>query len=409
MRPIPNVLYEEKNRAIERLYEYHVKVEHIPSNKALPNHVVDFSANEKEDEVTLYVANAPEGSFSLDERIDYVHVIDFVTGRKSINKDILVPAKAGATDLGIPVDLNNRIIYLYGDTFAGNDCNDGLWNSNFIAYSSRRDFSNGIHFDGVIKDDQGIIKPIKQGKHDRDKEENLDISLHKEVTKIPTGGILVGDYVYIYMMQVRHWGKAGEWFVSENQAYKAHKDNLNNFQEVETLRFDETPYYRLGQIYPFDNPFDKENIYFLSIPGGRFGKLSLLRVKREKIEDKHAYELCIGLDKWGLLDEHINDEYFILKGPASEPSIMYNEYLGGWLISSLSSKGMCFYLKKNLTDDKEEEILILTHKEVASHYGGFLHPSLSEYHGQKVYLQVSQWSPIYNTSLIEIVFKKKEG
>ena len=47
--------------------------------------------------------------------------------------------KIGATDLGIAVDNKENILYLYGDSFSGNDVNIGIWNSNFIAKSSSRE------------------------------------------------------------------------------------------------------------------------------------------------------------------------------------------------------------------------------------------------------------------------------
>ena len=408
IKPIPNVLYNKENEAEKRLYEFKVVKKYVETNKSLPGYVFDYERYKKEDTVILKIAKAPKNSFSLDENIEYVFINKFVTGPKSINKNILKKAKANSTDLGIPVDLNDRIIYLYGDTFSGNDCNIGIWNSNFIAEGSNLDFNSGITFDRVITDKNGVIKPICQGLHHRDKPENKDLSLGREVTKIPTGGILIGDYVYVYMMHVRHWGPAGVWYVTNNQLYKAHKYKLDQFEPVSAVKFDFENHYRLGQIYPFRNEFDEEYIYMISIPGGRFGNLSLLRVKQEEIEDMSKYEICVGKGKYLPLGEGLKIEYYILSPNVSEPSIMYNHFLKKWIITTIGEDGHYMYLNSELDTPFEERMLILTHKQLVSFYGGFVHPRLSEYNDRKLYLQYSQWSPIYNTSLVEVVFKEKD-
>ena len=408
IKPIPNILYNTEKEALRRLYEFKVEKLYVETNKALPGRVYAYERKGEEDTIILYIAKAPKNSFSYHKDIEYVWVNKFVTGPKSPNAEILNKALANATDLGIPVDLNDRIIYLYGDTFSGNDCNIGMWNSNFIAEGSDLNFNEGIKFDRVITDKNGIIKPICQGLHHRDKEENMDVSLCREVTKIPTGGILIGDYVYIYMMHVRHWGKDGEWWVTDNQLYKAHKYKLDDFRKVETVRFHFDKYERLGQIYPFRNEKEPSYIYMACIPGGRNGNLSLIRVKENDIENMDKYEICTSKGMWENISTGINKEYYILSPKVSEPCIMFNEYLKKWIITTIGEDGHYMYLSDELDEPFTEKMLILTHKELVSFYGGFVHPRLSDYNGQKLYVQYSQWSPIYNTSVVEIVFKDKE-
>lgn len=407
IKPTPNVLYNSLEEAKKRLYEYNVEVSYKETNRALPGTVFAYHRIEEKNIVHLDVAKAPKESFSVDEKVEYVYGLGFVTGRKSINKDILVPALAGATDLGIPVNLGNRMIYLYGDTFSGVDVDDGYWNSDFIAVSKDFNYLNGLKFCDVIKDQQGFIKPIKQGLHHRNLEENLDIKLGKEVSRIPTGGILIGDDVYIFTMSVRYWGKAGMWYVSHNDCFKANKDRLDKFSKVDSLSFYEEESDRFGQIFPFENEFDKERIYFIAIPGGRRGNASLLRVLKSKFEDRASYELCVGKNKWAKLKEGLKKKpYFILSNDVSEPSIMYNHYLKKWTLACIHMDGLFLYTSSDLTSKFDEErIKILTHKEYVSFYGGFMHPLMSEFDDKKIFIQVSQWSPIYNTSLVEVVFK----
>lgn len=405
--PIPNVLYMKSSEAIERLKnEYEIKVLYVETNKYLPDVVISYKPINNV--LVLEISKAPKESFSLDEGITYVSKINYVTGPKSENYKLLSSCGVGATDLGICVKTENKYLFLYGDTFSGNDVNDGYWNSNFIGeVSLNNNFNNGIVFEDIVKDTYGMIKPICQGKHDRDKVENLDVILKKEVTKIPTGGIELNGNVYVFLMSVRHWGKPGEWFVTENMCYKASSNDLTNFKKVDSLVFKESFSNRFGQIYPFLDKNDANHVYFLAIPGGRFGYISLLRVKKDNFEDINKYELLVGKNKFMNLIEGVKEEpYYLVKDEmCGEPSIMYNAYLNEYLISTLTDKGIKLYRSKDLTNTFKDNFLIMNADKVQSCYGGFIHDDLSLFNGKKIYMQVSEWSPVYNTSLYEIVFK----
>lgn len=401
--PIPNVINDTLDEAKRRLYEYDLDIAYKPSSVYLPNHIISYFPKGKK--LHLDVAIEPKDSFSLDDNIAYVHRIAYVTGRKSINKNVLNEAQANMTDLGIVVATPHKYLYLYGDTFSGFDVNDGYWNSNFIAYSNKHiNFDEGIKFDGVITDEFGNASPIKQGLHHRNEIKNLDINLGREVTKIPTGGIYLNGYVYIFLMHVRYWGKPGEWFVTSSCLYKAKEDDLSHFQKVDSVQFKQSFSDRFGQIYPF---LKDGYVYLLSIPGGRFGHISLLRVKCDDFENLDKYELLVDKDKFVNLKDGIAmaPYYLVQENGCGEPSIMFNKYLKKWIISTLTNEGIKFYLNDNLNEQFHQSMLILTHEQVKSCYGGFIHDDFVKYSGQKMYFQVSQWSPIYNTSLFEVVFK----
>lgn len=403
--PIPNVLHNNLEEAIKRLYEYKLDINYLETNEYLPNEVISYEPNEKEDTLKLVVSKPPFNNFSLDEKIEYVYLNNFVTGRNSINKDLLVSSKAGVTDLGIVVKVNDEYLYLYGDTFSGIDVNDGYWFSNFIAISDNKlNLDKEIRFNKVIKDEYGDIKPIKQGKHHRNNEKNLDIFLNKEVSIIPTGGIQIKDKVYIFMMSVRYWGKDGEWFVSRNDLYEANVNDLSNFKKVENYSFEEKMSNRFMQIFPYRL---NDYIYFITIPGGRNGHLSLLRVKEEDFLDLNKYELLVNENEFLLLKKglklkpyYLIDDYIV-----GEPSIMFNKYLNKFVISTLCQDGIRFFYSDEISKKFKETSLILSHEQVKTCYGCFLHDDFIKYNGKKIYTQVSQWSPIYNTSLVEIVFK----
>ena len=60
---------------------------------------------------------------------------------------------------------------------------------------------------------------------------------------------------------------------------------------------------------------------------------------------------------------------------------------------------------QNKTEEFKERIEVLNFKDFPTLYGGFLNNSLVEDNGKTIYFQVSQWSPIYNTSLFKVIFK----
>ena len=84
---------------------------------------------------------------------------------------------------------------------------------------------------------------------------------------------------------------------------------------------------------------------------------------------------------------------------------MYNKYLKKWIISTLENGSIVFYLSEKLEEEFKERIEVLNFKDFPTLYGGFLNNSLVEDNGKTIYFQVSQWSPIYNTSLFKVIFK----
>ena len=121
-------------------------------------------------------------------------------GDYSINDTV---AKYGVygSDLGIPFSYGEKIFFAFGDTFSGPSF-QGDWRSNVLAYSTDADASDGIAFDGMIslKTNSRAIEVLRSKKVDND-----------EMTVIPTGGVAVGDKIYLYYMSVKHWGAPGVW------------------------------------------------------------------------------------------------------------------------------------------------------------------------------------------------------
>ena len=287
-----------------------------PTSQFLPGIVIgyrDYNVGDNIDSseiINVIVASEPENSYSLNEQnIEYVTTIGYITGPNSLNFDLLKNAGVYGTDLGIPVDIGDQIMFLFGDTFSG-DHMTGFWNSNFIALSSDEVFYDGLNFSDLVTRESGIVKPFAQGLHNSG---NPDPSATTEVTKIPTGGILLGNYVYIFYMSVRYWGFAGQWLVSYNQVVKAPINDLTNFVEVEGLRWSENDAPNFGQIFPIDDP-NSNYIYLVGIPGGRSGGVMLSRVLESNFENINDYEYYVNDHTWmsgqAGLDSLLNSPYY---------------------------------------------------------------------------------------------------
>lgn len=356
--------------------------------------------------VKVNVSKRSESSITMDNNVvDYISVIDKVTGPSSPNSDMLLSAGAKGTDLGIPFTLpDGRIMLLYGDTFSGDNMS-GFWNSNFMAITSDKKLSDGLTFDEVITVDNGMISPFAQGNHQSGEENNRGV----EVTKIPTGGITIGNNVYIFYMSIRYWGTGGSWNVTYNQCVKATDNTYKKFENVDGLRWDDTELYYAGQVYPFANPKDEEHIYFTSIPGGRNDGAIMFRVDKDKFETKSEYEYLTGKNTWVKGDEGIaalnKKPYYVFSPAVSEPSLFYSEYLNKWVYATLRGSNIVFATATDVTGPYNDIYQVCASSDFAGLYGGFVHPDFTDSDGQRIYIQMSQWTPIYNTSLVEVVLK----
>ncbi len=385
----------------------------VPTSELIEGRILEYGNNlkpgdkvEKGSRVKVNIAKRSEKAISIDNNlVNYVSVIDMITGPESPNADLLLSSGAKGTDLGIPFTLpDNRTMLLYGDTFSGDNMS-GLWNSNFMAISSDTKLSDGLVFDEVITADNGMVLPFSQGKHQGGKEENIGT----EVTKIPTGGISIGNDVYIFYMSIRYWGVSGSWLVSYNQCIKATDSTYKEFKNVDSLRWNEDELYYAGQIYPFKNPQDSEHIYFTSIPGGRNNGAVMFRVDVDKFENKNEYEYLVSENTWLKGKEgmsKLNDNpHYIFSPSVSEPSIFYSEYLNKWIYSTLRGSNIVFATSKNVEGPYNDIYQVCSSSDFAGLYGGFVSQAFTDSDGQRIYIQLSQWTPIYNTSLVEVVLK----
>lgn len=385
----------------------------VPTSELIEGRILSYGDSlkagdqiEKGQRVKVNVAKRQTTAINVDNTlINYVNKISYITGPNSINSELLLSAGARGTDLGIPFKLpDGKMMLLYGDTFSSDNMS-GLWNSNFMAITSDKKLSDGLTFDEVVTNDIGAVKPFAQGAHQDGDENNKNV----EVTKIPTGGISIGNDVYIFYMSIRYWGTSGSWNVTYNQAVKAKDSTYKEWKEVEGLRWNDDELYYAGQIYPFANPQDEQNIYFTSIPGGRSDGAIMFRVAKDKFEQKDQYEYLTAANVWTKGDAGIKalneNPYYVLSPSVSEPSLMYSTYLNKWIYSTLRGTNICFAVSDNVAGLYKDIYTVATASDFPGLYGGFINSSFTDTDGQRIYIQLSQWTPIYNTSLVEVVLK----
>ena len=389
----------------------------VPTSTLIEGRILEYGDNlkpgdkvKKGSRVKINVAKRSANAITVNNNlVNYVSTIDKITGPDSPNSDLLLSRGAKGTDLGIPFTLpDNRVMLLYGDTFSGDNMR-GTWNSNFMAITSDKNLADGLTFDEVVSKkfgtDSEIILPFAQGAHNSGSEANIGT----EVTKIPTGGISIGNNVYIFYMSIRYWGVGGSWLVTYNQCVKASDNTYQQFDNVESLKWSEEEFYYGGQIYPFKNPQDEEHIYFTSIPGGRNDGAVMFRVDVDKFENRDEYEYLVAKDNWVKGDEgmkRLNDSpYYVFSPSVSEPSLFFSTYLNKWVFSTLRGSNIVFALSSDVSGPYNDIYQVCTSSDFAGLYGGFVHESFVDTDGQRIYIQLSQWTPIYNTSLLEVVLK----
>ncbi len=390
------------------LVDSHIEfeIEYIETLEYYPNTVIGYKDNNVGDEVKesskvkIQVSKTKENTVYHEDSsiVWYSTEIGKFTGPDSINEEVLIDAGISGTDLGFSIDLGDEIIYLFGDTFSG-EKRTGLWFSNFIAKSKDRNFFDNVEFDSVVSRDNGMAQPFAQGAHQQDDE----FDKTKEVTKIPTGGIRLGDNVYIFYMSIRYWGVSGEWLVTYNQCVKSNINDLFNWENVESLRWNDDEAYNFGQIYPYKDP-KSDYVYLYSIPGGRSGKPVVSRVLASNFENRSEYEYETAPNTWVKGDEGLttlkDNPYYVRDNKATELSVCYNEYLKKYMmIYSIGGNATMF-----TSDTPYGEFTNPVVLHSAPNYGCVTSDALLADGGRIIYFPGSYWS-VYNTFFIQVVLK----
>ena len=425
--------------------------------------------------ILVGVTGCGNTGYSKSKNVNSVEVVEFLTGKiyyrktgnelgkrdthEAKNYTELFEAVVGGTDLGIPFynSQNETMYLLFGDTF-GDSSATGNWRSSVMSYSTDWDLSDGLLFDGYYSSSNGYAKAVIEGKHDNN-------DAYGEVTKIPQGGIEVNGVVYIYYESIRHWGEPGYWDVNYQGVIKS-TDNCESFERVYDLTWfsstddqyieaskeyaeqdvsgndsgvdidvegREAPYFE--QCYPVDG---KDGyVYIFGRRAGRQHGIKVARVSYANIEKFDEHEYYCGNDNdgnaiWkkgreGLAGLNNDTVGLIVKEPASNMSVMWNEYLGKWMLVYLKaeSKNIVYRLSDTIWGNYGDYNVILEKdfftEDGVNHevlgvewsfdksnsvvYGAFVHEKYQEENGKSFYLILSITDPIYNTLLFKVNLK----
>jgi len=364
----------------------------------------------------------PSDSWSYSNRIMYVQDQSMATG-ETAPVDTTTWG-VGGTDIGAPFydPANERLYFAFGDTFARAPMS-GTWNSNAILYTTNKDFSNGIQWEGKLPGQNGAtstVTPITNNVGNANGwTPQPELLTSPDVgTCIPTGAFVLNGTYYLFYMEVHEFSSTGEFSVFSNAVVKS-TDSGVTWAKVTTLgwnamKIDESegdaPGF--GQIFPL--LADDGYVYIYGIPGGRSGGVQLGRVLSENFEDPEAYEYYhLNRDQtidWragttGLKSIKGDESSYIVAPSCGELSIAYNDYLGKYIMTYLQNNSQ-IVMRRSATPwgTWSSSDAIVNQSNIDGLYGGFTHPVLSDHNGQRIYLLVSQWLPFYNVHLVEVVF-----
>lgn len=369
-----------------------------------------------------YQWEIPEDSWTYSNRIMYVRNAGFVTG-----EDAAVDTTAwgvGGTDLGLTFfdPEINRFYAAFGDTFATAPMR-GRWNSNAILYTDHLDYTDGIQWEGILPGQHGTtstVTPITRGvANSNGTLPTLDeLSSEDTGTCIPTGAVVVdGDY-YLFYMEVLAFYDTGEFDVFSNSVVKS-TDKGQTWTRVDTLRWQAIHDDRsqgdapgFAQIHPLLAA--DGYVYIYGIPGGRSGGVQLGRVPAAEIEDFEAYEYYhLNRDDtidWrsgsnGLRSIKGDEASYIVAPSCGELSITWNGYLNRYIMTYMQNNSQIVIRRSSEPwGTWSSSDSLVTQSDINQLYGGFSHEMLSDHDGRRIYLLVSQWTPVYNVHLVEVVF-----
>ena len=380
---------------------------YVKTNEVLPNKVIGYGSGLKAGDeieegsyVDVLISVKPDNAVSKDSKVMYVSEVCELTGPTSVNADDLLGAGIYGTDLGIPVKVGDEMIFLFGDSFSGPNMIGG-WKSNFMTKVTDDTYWDDLKMETIVND-RGAALPFYEGRHQGGNETDTSV----EVTKIPTGGITIGDTVYVFYMSIRYWGVAGIWHVNYNGVVKSNVNDLHNWEEVPGLVWTEAEAPNFGQIYPFEDP-NSDYIYIYGIPGGRNGACVVGRTTKDKFLSFNEYEYLVGENKWekgsaGLAKLKGDDSYCIIEPTVSEMSVVYNEYLGKYMTVFYRSGKLTMMVADTPYSKFSNYAVLLDQTDYSGIYGGFLHPEFIADGGQSFSMTVSCWE-VYNVYWVKVV------
>jgi hypothetical protein len=285
-------------------------------------------------------------------------------------------------------EADGRTWFVFGDTFgqraAGLTGGGGTeWRSNAIAYTTDRDPGNGITFDGYIVDSVGWAKELIDSK----KADGV------EMTTIPTYGFAADNAMYLAYMSVRTWGDPGEW-VTNYSGFAKSTDHGQTWQKLDAPRWPGESNFIQVAVSKVDG-----ELYFWGVTHGRFGGVQLMKVPESDVEHQGAYRYFTGVDAAGQ-PQWSNDmarAKTIVDDTVGELSVVYNDYLGRWLMTYTNGGGLGTTIREGLTPwgPWGEGLTLVSAEQAPGLYSPYMSSTYVADGGRTIYFTLSLWDP-YN-------------
>lgn len=306
-----------------------------------------------------------------------------LTGENSPNKT-LSRFDVWGTDLGSMAELNGKVYMFGGDTFSTADSQG--WRSNVLFIIQDDDPSDGLDIVDAVQDKPGHARELLPSlKRDQ-----------VQMTVIPTDIFTIDETLYCIYMSVKHWNaQGGSWDCGYSGLAKSTDEGQT--WEMLDLRWEGN-----SNFIQTAHCLVEDTLYLWGIPSGRFGGVALMKVAAHQVEDAQAYEYFTGTDEsgqpvWVKGPDGAKQAEVIIKAPVGEISVIYNEYLGNFIMTYLH-EGKGIVMREGVTPWGEwsREYVLASSSQWPSLYGGYMCPKYVEENGKVFYFAMSQYFPIYN-------------
>lgn len=355
----------------------------LPSVVVLSAGIALASCSNGTEGTTLTTQAAPERVLA---GVRDVRQVSQVTGAASPNKTDAY--EVAGQDLGSMFDAGGKTWFVFGDTFGQRsaDATGGVgteWRSNTLAWTTDADPADGIRLDGYVVDNTNWASELIPAKRvDR-----------VEITVIPTYGFAVDDVMYLDYMSVRHWGDPGEWEANYAGLAKS-TDQGRTWTKLRAPRWPGDSNFVQVSVTEID-----DDLYFWGVPAGRFGGVRLMKVSRTDVEQQDAYRYFAGTSQDGdpRWSRDMRESKTVVDGTVGELSVVWNDYLGSWLMSSTDGDEESARLRQSPTPwgPWDKPVTLLAQNDVPGLYAPYLHPRYTARHGRTIFFSLSKWGP-YN-------------
>ena len=277
------------------------------------------------------------------------------------------------TDLGIPIEHDDKLYVVFGDTWGRDESEGDDWRSNTMAIIES-DPVHGYVISDVIKGENGEAQELLSSLKEPE----------TEYTVMPTSGISIDGRMYLHYMSINDWDQ--QWWDYKypvvNGSGLAYSDD-----DGQTWTKDE------GAWWPGDTTFTqtamvKEDgyVYIFGTPAGRFGSARLLRVSEDDLLDPAEYEYWAGHD-WNPDPALATD---VVPAPVGELSVRWSEDHERWLMMYKNEVNHTIVLRtaEELQGPWDAERVVVT----AADYPSLYAPYILSVDDSEVYFTMSKFN-----------------